>query len=88
MGYSIETGTFDRLASLDVMMTLINQLIAARQDNHALQLLRKTVEARNRILGELDTKALAAAHLLPRLLNRVKRYEEALECGYEVLGRE
>ena len=53
---SIETGSFDKLAILDVMMTIIEQIIAAGKDKRVLILLKKIAEVRNNKLGELDPK--------------------------------
>ena len=50
--------------------------------------MRKTVDARDRLLGKRDSRALASFHLLPFLLNKNKKYKEAMNYSIELLKRE
>ena len=64
--------------TLDVTMTYIGVLIRFKRNETALRLVRKTIEVRDRKLGELDKRSVEAHHLMGMLLNRVKRYKEAV----------
>ena len=50
--------------------------------------MRKTVEVRDRVLGEMDPRTLTTAHLLPILLNKTKMYKEAVNYSIKVLRKE
>ena len=86
--YSLEIGIFDQLATLDLIMLYIHQLKTAERYERALILVWKTVEARDRLLGKRDTRALATSHLLPFLLNKTKMYKEAMNYSIELLKKE
>ena len=86
--YSEQIYRFDKLAILEVTMRFIFQLIANHRYEEALRLVRKAIEARNRTLGEMDPRALATSHWLPLLLNKTKRYKEAMKFSKEVLNKE
>ena len=64
-------------------MAYIEQLMKAGRNLPALEIARKTTEARSRKLGELNRRTLAVSHLVPVLLNRAKKYREAVESQLE-----
>ena len=57
------------LATHDIMIHFIKQLMEDGRNLQALDIARKVVEARTKKLGRLNSNTLEAWHLLPSLLN-------------------
>ena len=84
VAFSLKSGKFEEVAILEITMAYIKQLRNARGNLPAPEIARKTTEARSRKLGELNRRTLAVSHLVPVLLNRAKKYREAVEVSARV----
>ena len=77
IGYSLENGCFDALATLEITILYVELLMKENKNEVALRVARRVVEVRDRKSSKLSKSAIDAYHLLPILLNRAKRVDEA-----------
>ena len=82
--YCAAVGSFQTVACLEITMTYIEQLMKAGRNDQALDLARKVFEARKKKLSLMSKETLQSYHLLPILLNRLKRYQEAVEWSTQL----
>ena len=77
--YALEVGDFVDLATQDIVMLYIDRLASTGRIQKALAFLIKVVQVKEKLLGRTHQEVVEAFHLLPILLNRAKRYEEAVQ---------
>ena len=75
--FTLEVKGFEDLVLSEEMAWFIGYLIGNRAYGRALELARKVVRLKEEAHGRLDLRTIKVFHLLPFLLNQLKKHEEA-----------
>ena len=88
LAYSLEIGGFDEVASLEIIVIYIDQLIVWGLRAVASDLLGKVAKVSRNGKQAYNQAEVEVYHQLPVLFNRAKQHWEAIETAKEAIQRE